>query len=465
MAIAIAAAASGSGKTTIALALLAALQRRGLRVQSFKVGPDYIDPGLHWAATQLPCRNLDPFLTSEDYVRRCFAYHCQGKDAAVVEGVMGLFDGKVGADDFASTAHVSRLLDLPTVLVLDAQKVGRTVAAIAYGLMQFDPRVAIAGIIFNRVGSPRHAQLLQEAIAPLHIPVLGIVYSTPDIHMPSRHLGLVPAGEQANFSRRLDRLAQLAEVSLNWDLLLPLVQALPQPRSLWPDVVPGRAHPTIAVARDAAFNFYYADNLDLLEHLGANLQEFSPLDSGFSKLDDCSGLYLGGGFPEVFAAQLSEQLQAHPLPDYLPIIYAECGGLMVLGQQLDDREGKTYPMAGQLPYSTQMTHRLTLGYRSATAIADSPMIRAGETVRGHEFHHSVCVSPVAREIYRGEIYRGEIYRGEIYRWDDRREGWGTEQVHASYLHVHWGSQTQLAQRWLQTCDSTFRAKHQMEIAR
>ena len=446
MALAIAAPASGSGKTTITLALLAALRQRNLRVQSFKVGPDYIDPMFHQAATGIPCRNLDPFLTSEAYVRRCFGHHCLDAEVAVVEGVMGLFDGKADAGEFASTAHVAKLLDIPLVLVIDAQKVGRTVAAIAYGLVNFDPDITVAGIIFNRVGSDRHAQLLQDAIAPLNIPVLGIVRTTPEIQMPSRHLGLIPAEEQDNFPHLLDRLAQLAESSFDWERLLPLLRCQPSDTpavSLWPQLQPPthqERSPIIGVARDSAFNFYYADNLELLECLGAQVEYFSPLRSGFRDCSEFDGVYLGGGFPEVFAAELSEQFQTSATsPERPPTIYAECGGLMVLGQYLIDRYGHSHTMSGLLPYSTTMTRKLTLGYRTAQVMKSTPAVTAGERLRGHEFHHSACTpTPTAG----------------IYRWGDSQEGWSRDRIHASYLHLHWGAQPQIAARWLQSCQQT-----------
>ena len=442
MPIAIAAPASGSGKTTITLALLAALRHRGLQAQSFKVGPDYIDPMFHEAATGLPCRTLDPFLTSENYVRRCFHHHAARKQAVIVEGVMGLFDGKADGGDFASTAHVAKLLGIPIVLVIDAQKVGRTVAAIAYGLVHFDPNLTVAGIIFNRVGSDRHAQLLREAIAPLRIPILGIVRTDPDIHMPSRHLGLIPIHEQDSVPPLLARLAHLAEHSFHWDQLLPHLSPTSQAAALWPQLdstgPPLTAPPPrIAIARDAAFNFYYADNLDLLQSLGARLEYFSPLEQGLNPCLNCDGLYLGGGFPEVFAAQLSEEFQRQPIdPSRLPTTYAECGGLMVLGDRLTDRNGHSYPMTGLMPYSTTLTRKLTLGYRAAQVIAPSPAVKPGDLLRGHEFHHSSC-HPAASP--------------GVYAWGEHREGWSSPLIHASYLHLHWGAQPHVARRWLQSC--------------
>ncbi|MEM9154656.1 MAG: cobyrinate a,c-diamide synthase [Cyanobacteria bacterium P01_F01_bin.33] len=435
MAFAIAAPSSGSGKTTLTLAILAALKRRGFSVASFKVGPDYIDPTFHAAATGTACHNLDPFLTSEAYIRKCFAYHCRGASAAVVEGVMGLFDGKAGTSGFASTAHVAKVLELPVILVLDAARIGGSAAAIAYGFKHYDPAVCIAGIICNRVASPRHAEILTEAIASLDIPLIGCIPTTPDIRLPSRHLGLVPADENRELSALFARLSHLAETYLNWEYLLPLI-APPKlaPIELWGDMSRNTSSPRIAVARDRAFNFYYADNLDLLTHLGAELIYFSPLQDGFAIANACDGAYLGGGFPELWAARLSEQWRELPCRADIPI-YAECGGLMVLGRSLQDLDGETYLMGERLPYSVTMTEKLRLGYREAIAQVDTPLVRTGDRLRGHEFHHSTC-SPSPQPIYDfGQAY----------------EGWRDNRIHASYLHLHWGEQTYLAARWLQQC--------------
>jgi len=333
MAILLAAATSGSGKTTVTLALLAALRRRGLRIQPFKVGPDYIDPLFHTAVSGIPCRSLDPFLTDENFVQRCFRHHCQGKDGAIVEGVMGLFDGRAPASPpdptsrtepfFASSAHVARLLGIPVVLVIDGSGIGMTVAALLYGLSRFDPGLAIAGVIFNQVASERHGQILQQAAAAVGIPVLGQLPRREDLRLPSRHLGLVPVSELDHFPHWQEAWADLAEQHLNWDKLLPLIRTLPPAAGeLWPGI-PSLAERTpsrhrervrVGVAQDAAFNFYYADNLDLLRACGAELLEYSPLQVGLWPPDPCDGVLLGGGFPELFAAPLSESINQRPLP-------------------------------------------------------------------------------------------------------------------------------------------------------
>ncbi|MGC1248651.1 MAG: cobyrinate a,c-diamide synthase, partial [Spirulinaceae cyanobacterium] len=360
MALIIAGERSGVGKTTITLALLAFLAQKSNKVQSFKVGPDYIDPMFHSRVTGLPCRNLDPLLTSEAYVSKCFAYHCQDKDYALVEGVMGLFDGVKfkSLADFASTAHIARLLELPVVLVIDCSRLSGSVAAIAHGYSSFDAKVKLAGVILNKVGSDRHLELLQEALESLNLPILGILRRQDDIAIPDRHLGLVPTGELPQFKKIITPLTNLAAKCFNWDKLLPLLTpkktSFPVSNSLSPRV---DKKVKIALAWDRAFNFYYQDNLDILEQLGAELIPWSPLRD-INLPQGIKGCYLGGGFPEVFAQELTgneqilKQLKAS-IEKGLPI-YAECGGLMYLGQQIVDFAGKYWPMVGVLPTGVAM---------------------------------------------------------------------------------------------------------------
>ena len=435
----IAAPASGSGKTTLTLAMLAVLRRRGLAIQSFKVGPDYIDPMFHTALTGIPCRNLDPILSSVEYVQTCFATHAHPQDGAIVEGVMGLFDGKAGSpSDEGSSAHIARLLGIPVVLVIDGSGMGYSVAALVYGLSHFDPELTIAGVILNRVGSERHGHILRQAVESVGIPVLGVVPREQDLSLPSRHLGLVPVGELPAFASLTDRLADLGEQCLDWERLLPLVRdpvsSESQTSSSWgqPNQFQGLR---VGIAWDQAFNFYYADTFDLLRHLGAELVFFSPLSSGFQDLD-VDGLLLGGGFPELFAPQLSERLRSFRCS--YPI-YAECGGLMVLGQRLQDLEQQSHDMAGILPFSTAMGSRLVLGYRQARVRRSTIAVQQGGSLWGHEFH-------------RSQILTTEIPQDPIFGWDnDKTEGWAFNQIHASYLHLHWGGNPHLAHRFLASC--------------
>jgi cobyrinic acid a,c-diamide synthase len=444
MALIIAGERSGVGKTTIALSLLAYLSRRQMRVQSFKVGPDYIDPMFHGHVTGRACRNLDPVLTSETNVQQCFAQHTQNVDYAVIEGVMGLFDGASATDDFASTAHIARLLDRPILLVLDCSRLSRSIAAIAHGYQTFDPRLRFAGVVLNRVGSDRHLDLLKSALEPLNLPILGVLRRQDQIHIPDRHLGLVPTAELPSLTELIDRLATLAETCFDWSTLLPLLAVA---RSA---VAPACALPRIpvrvAVAADRAFSFYYADNLERLAQLGAELVPWSPLeDAGLPA--GVQGLYFGGGFPEMFAAKLSANWAArdavrsaivHGIPTY-----AECGGLMYLSQSIADLQGQVWQMVGVLPTATQMSDRLTLGYRRATAQQDSPLLTRGTTVWGHEFHRSRLQVLPQSPLYQIQGYNSDTVQPE---------GWKTHQVHASYVHLHWGACPELPLRFLQHCD-------------
>ncbi|MEH2399059.1 cobyrinate a,c-diamide synthase [Nostoc sp.] len=453
MSVIIAGERSGVGKTTVTLTLLASLRRRDRLVQSFKVGPDYIDPMFHQHVTGRACRNLDPVLTSEAYVQQCFALHSQLSEYALVEGVMGLFDGighgqeKQKSTDFASTAHIARLLNLPVVLVIDCSRLSGSVAAIAHGYQSFDPRIKIAGVVLNRVGSDRHLSLLKDSLEPLQLPILGGLRRQDNITIPDRHLGLVPTAELPELNALIDRLADLGDTCFDWQHLLPLLKSKPLPHPLDPPDPPSSIR--IAVARDRAFNFYYQDNLDLLQQLGAELVFWSPLeDAAIPK--DVQGMYFGGGFPEVFAQQLAENTSVRDavktaILKGMPTV-AECGGLMYLCEQIIDFEGKSWSMAGVLPTSAVMGGRLTLGYRRAVALQDNLLVKAGTTVYGHEFHRSRLTLTPTQPLFETSRYDCEENMG--------CEGWGLPaNVHASYVHLHWGESGEIPQRFIKQCKS------------
>ena len=496
MALVIAGERSGAGKTTVTIALLAYLIRRGLNVQSFKVGPDYIDPMFHAFVTGRPCRNLDPVLTSESYVKKCFSRHIQDVDYALVEGVMGLFDGvsrknqesrrhdtdfetdtrinypkEEGNYDFsfASTAHVAYLLNLPVLFVIDCSRLSGSVAAIAHGFRSFNPDLNFAGLVLNRVASERHLELLQDALKPLNLPILGVLRRDEAVTIPDRHLGLIPAEELPNLHAAIDKLADLAAVSFDWEKLLPLLAATRNGGGEGSEQLSGRhSLPSviitqkddvvnslgkqfgvrIAVARDRAFNFYYQDNLDLLEELGAQLVFWSPLDDSVFP-DNVQGLYFGGGFPEVFAQKLSGNVLIRDavrsaIFSGMPT-YAECGGLMYLCDSIVDFDGNSWQGVGVLETSAAMGKRLTLGYREAVAVRDSSVLTAFDEVWGHEFHRShLTVEPI------NPVYHSWRYgkRGEV---EAVAEGWGVCRVHASYLHLHWGARPDIPARFLQQC--------------
>ncbi|MEH1937572.1 MAG: cobyrinate a,c-diamide synthase [Nostoc sp.] len=470
MTLVIAGERSGVGKTTVTLTLLASLRRRDRLVQSFKVGPDYIDPMFHQHVTGRACRNLDPVLTSEAYVQQCFARHSQLSEYALVEGVMGLFDGVKGSrewgvgeeelitnaqcpmpnaqcsTDFASTAHIARLLDLPVVLVIDCSRLSGSVAAIAHGYQSFDSRIKIAGVVLNRVGSDRHLSLLKDSLEPLQLPILGVLRRQDNITIPDRHLGLVPTAELPQLNALIDRLADLGDTCFDWQRLLPLLKSEPLPHP--PSSSSSPSSPVrIAVARDRAFNFYYQDNLDLLQQLGAELFFWSPLeDADIPK--DVQGMYFGGGFPEVFAQQLAENTSVREavktaILKGMPTI-AECGGLMYLCEQIIDFEGKSWSMAGVLPTSAVMGGRLTLGYRCAVALQDNLLVKAGTTVYGHEFHRSHLTLTPTQPLFETSRYDCDENMG--------CEGWGLPaNVHASYVHLHWGESGKIPQQFLKEC--------------
>lgn len=446
MSLIIAGERSGAGKTTVTLALLACLRQWGLRVQSFKVGPDYIDPMFHQHLTGHACRNLDPILTSEAYVQSCFATHSRKAAYCLVEGVMGLFDGPIGGEDRGSTAHLARLLELPVLLVLDCSHLSGSVAAIAAGFCSFDPRLKFAGLVLNRVGSDRHLELLQAALTPLGLPILGVLRRQDEIRIPDRHLGLVPTAELPDFQVRGQRLADLGATCFDWPQLLPLLQTptgTSQPPL--PCVAQTGEKIRLAIARDRAFNFYYPDNLDRLEQLGAELIDWSPLQE-LQLPPAVQGLYFGGGFPEVFAAELAANLPARQAVKAAILAgmptYAECGGLMYLCEQITDFDGHTWPMVGIVPSAVQMAPRLTLGYRRAIALQNSPLLALGEQVWGHEFHRSRLDTHADSPLFKLAGYGSTPVV---------TEGWQLHQLHASYLHLHWGDRPKLPQRFLHHC--------------
>ena len=463
MALIVAGDRSGVGKTTVTLALLAYLAAQSDRVQSFKVGPDYIDPMFHRAVTGLPCRNLDPFLTSPNYVRACFQRHAANAEWVVIEGVMGLFDGishfpkSELLNDYGSTAHIARLLNLPVLLVLDCSRLSSSIAATAYGYANLNPQVKIVGVILNQVASDRHQELLETALNNIKMPVLGVLRRNAAVTIPDRHLGLIPEVELPDVSRVFDKLAHLAKTSFNWKRLFPLLKQSYSPsasnvkrseaNSLGSSSSPPVSQPLkIAIARDSAFNFYYQDNLDLLSELGAELVFWSPIRDRSVPKDIC-GLYFGGGFPEIFARQLADnynvtqQLQ-QIVKAGIPT-YAECGGLMYLCQQLVDLDGQAHSMVGVIPSIVTMQSKLTLGYRRAIALQDSPLISKGQTVRGHEFHRSqLTAKPTSDQWQLQGVHRSSL---------PTTEGWNILQLHASYLHLHWGEAKFLPQRFISCC--------------
>ncbi|WP_434090877.1 cobyrinate a,c-diamide synthase [Streptomyces asoensis] len=452
----IAAPSSGSGKTTVATGLMAALTARGLAVSPHKVGPDYIDPGYHALATGRTGRNLDAYLCGPELVGPLFAHGAHGCDIAVVEGVMGMFDGAAGEGELASTAQVAKLLRAPVVLVVDASSQSRSVAALVHGFASWDPEVRIGGVILNKVASDRHEELLREALESAGVPVLGVLRRAAQVETPARHLGLVPVAERqaaavdavaamaAQVSRGCDlealvALARSAGVlsGAAWDAAEALASSPPPPL---PVPTPEGGPPdglVVAVAGGAAFTFSYAEHAELLGAAGAEVVVFDPLRD--ERLPEgTAGLVVGGGFPEVYAAELSanetlrEEVAA--LAGSGAPVAAECAGLLYLCRELDGR-----PMCGVLDATARMSERLTLGYRDAVAVSDSVLAVAGTRMRGHEFHRTV-VEPGAGTAPAWGV-----------RAPRRVEGFVQRGVHASYLHTHWASEPGVARRFVERC--------------
>ncbi|MGW2519577.1 cobyrinate a,c-diamide synthase [Streptomyces sp. NPDC001617] len=462
----IAAPSSGSGKTTVATGLMAAFAARGLVVSPHKVGPDYIDPGYHALASGRVGRNLDAYLCGAELVAPLFQHGARGCDVAVVEGVMGMYDGAAGEGELASTAHVAKLLRAPVVLVVDASSQSRSVAALVHGFASWDPEVRVGGVILNKVASDRHEELLREALDSAGVPVLGVLRRVAQVDTPSRHLGLVPVAERSAAAVEavgamaaqvaagcdLEGLLRLARSAgglscAAWDAAEVLGAAPPDPRrpeGPRPQTPDGLGLPglgsevRVAIAGGPAFTFSYAEHAELLTAAGAEVVSFDPLRDE-QLPDGTSGLVIGGGFPEVYASELSANESLRKAIGELALggapVAAECAGLLYLCRELDGQ-----PMCGVLDATARMSERLTLGYRDAVAVSDSVLAVAGTRMRGHEFHRTV-VEPGA----------GAAPAWGVRAPDRRVEGFVQQGVHASYLHTHWASEPGVARRFVERC--------------
>ncbi|MBW8806435.1 MAG: cobyrinate a,c-diamide synthase [Catenulisporales bacterium] len=443
--IVIAAPASGHGKTTVATGIIKALTDRGFAVAPFKVGPDYIDPGYHALAAGRAGRNLDPYLVGAERIEPLFAHGAAGADLAVVEGVMGLYDGATGEGELGSTAQVAKLLGAPVLFVVDAAAQGRSIAALVHGFRSFDPEVRLAGVILNRVGSETHRGILTDALDDLGVPVLGTLRRAAAVSAPARHLGLVPVAERrAEAVEAVAALGALVDAGIRLDEVYRLARtAGPLPVAPWDpaaEIGPRRgAKARIAIASGPAFTFSYAENAELLTAAGAELCPFDPLhDEALPAA--VGGVVIGGGFPEVYAPELAaNEALREEMGRFVRrggAVAAECAGLLYLGKSLDG-----LPMCGVVDAEAAMTDRLTLGYRHAVAAAESVLAAAGTRVSGHEFHRT-ATTPSA---------------GSPPAWHWRREGgpvtegFAGARIHASYLHLHWAGAPSIARRLVESC--------------
>jgi len=444
---------SGSGKTTLTLALLAALRRRGLVAQPFKIGPDFIDPGHHHAASGRPSHNLDTWMLRPEENQAIFHRYAADADIAVVEGVMGIFDGLGPQDETGSTAHLAKLLGIPALLTVHAKGMARSIAALASGFQNFDPALKWAGAIANKCGSAGHIEILRQAMAGNGtMPLLGGLIRDDDIAMPERHLGLITADEGRLNEDALKRLADLAEQGLDLDQALNDLPSLQtQPPN---DEASKQADVRIGVARDQAFCFYYEENLRRLREARAELVFFSPLR------DKClpaglDGLYLGGGYPELFAKGLSQnQSMLEDIAvssEYGMPVFAECGGMIYLGRAVTDLEGVKWPLCGVLPIETGMNRKLRkLGYREAVFTGDTPLGPKGTKARGHEFHYSEISADHGGSEKGVFQLRGQGRGGDA---DLGPAGFRVANTVASYMHFHFGSNHQLADNFVDFCRS------------
>lgn len=445
--IVVAAPMSGSGKTTVVTGLLAALRAQGIKAQSYKIGPDYIDPGYHSLASGRPAHNLDTWLVSKERLADIFMSTMADADVAVIEGVMGLYDG--GKNGVSSTAEIAKLLNAPVLLVVNAKSMGESAAALVLGFKQYDPEVNIAGAILNRLGSDTHRAMIEEALEKLDIPVFGAIKRNDEMTMPERHLGLVPVEENERERETVEEIGRVVGASVDLERIISLAKSAPpldEGRGFSKTAEP---KVRIAVARDEAFSFYYPESLAVLRQKGADVVFFSPLKD--VSLPVADGLILGGGFPEMFAKELyeNESMRASikaAAERGMPI-YAECGGFMYLMRRMTDFEGNAFPMLGVIPGEVVMNRKLqTVGYVSAEMMEDTVLGPKGTTLRGHEFHFSSECEPKAGEDYpRAFIFR-RTRNPKPYA-----AGYAKGNILGSYLHLHFAGAENAAESFVEAC--------------
>ncbi|HHW47643.1 MAG TPA: cobyrinate a,c-diamide synthase [Clostridiaceae bacterium] len=451
---------SGCGKTTVSTGIMGTLTAKGLRVQPFKVGPDYIDPMFHTFITGNASRNLDSWMLDESTVAYLFSRNTGNADIAVVEGVMGMYDGYGGYSDGGSTAHVARIVGAPVILVVNGEGMSLSIVPLIKGFMDFDRDAKVRGVIINNINSEAHFRMLKEMIEEhLGISVLGYLKSMPEVTLASRHLGLVPEGEIKDLRQKIDLLTEELRKTVDLELLLKIAAEGVTHNKIADEsfekdtrfaIKPLPPGARIAVAKDKAFNFYYRDNLDLLEMLGAELVYFSPL--GDTRLPDgINGLYLGGGYPEVFAAQLEENVEMREciknrISEGLPT-YAECGGFMYLSEGIINGGGEKFDMAGVIPGLSKMTGSLQrFGYIEIDVVEDNILAARGDKIRAHEFHYSV--TEVEGGIPACFSIKKSRRNGEARIW---KCGYKLHNLLAGYPHLHFWSNPGFAGRFVENC--------------
>lgn len=442
----IAATQSGSGKTTIVSGILAALKNRGLKVQSYKIGPDYIDPGFHEIASGRPSHNLDSWLVGEKKLAEIFLSTFGDSDIAVIEGVMGLYDG--GKNGISSTAEVAKILNAPVILVIDAKSMGTSAAAVALGFREFDKEINFAGVILNRLGSESHEKMIRDALKKIGVKCFGVLKRDENFILPERHLGLVPTAEN-NFSAVIEKISAAVETQVDLNNLISIAQSAETLQKNYPSIHLS-IYPSfikIAVAKDEAFNFYYEESLRELEKLGAEIIFFSPLEDKILP-KNIDGLILGGGFPEMFAGRLEKNISMRKsiksaAENNLPI-FAECGGYMYLMKSIKNFDGEIFKMCDVIPNRAEMTKKLqTVGYVEAALRKNCIIGAAGDKIHAHEFHFSIETENLAEE----EIFDCEKLRtGKKYF-----VGYAEKNIVASYLHIHFAGCPNATKNFVDAC--------------
>ena len=441
---------SGVGKTTLTMGLILALKRRGFNVQPFKAGPDYIDTSYHTHVSGRICRNLDPWMLSKNTILELFQRQAKSSDISVIEGAMGLYDGLLGKQE-GSSAHLAKITRSPVILIVDARSLSRSAAAIVLGYKEFDREVDLRGVILNNIASDSHYRSIKYAIEKdVRLPVFGFLPKDKGLSLPERHLGLIPAQEKKPLDGLLKKVAKLIESNIDINAVIAVAKGA----KLLPDFKrkiflqkPADNKINIALARDESFNFYYQDNLDIFTHYGANIIEFSPIKDK-TLPPDINGIYIGGGFPELFASKLSKNSALRKdilsrAKKGMPI-YAECAGLMYLSKNISDFRGRSFPMSGVFDFSVKMGKRLSaLGYVNVEVFKDNILSNESERIRGHIFHWSY----LNREPKKNETVfkvkkkgRGPLLDG-FFRWN----------VLACYTHLHFGSNVKFARNFISNC--------------
>ena len=446
---------SGVGKTTVAVGLMGALKDAGFRVQGFKVGPDYIDPSYHNAVTGRLSENLDVWLAPKDQIVEIFVQAMDGADFAVIEGVMGLYDSVSGTDETGSTAQIAKLLDCPVILVLDVHNAVRSAAATTLGFKNFDKDVKIKGVILNNVAGETHANWCKDAIElATGLPVVGWLPVNGKITLPERHLGLVPTPEEEGLKRFLPEIKNFVAKNIDMEQVVSIARSAGKtPRvknPIFPKHVATKKKTAVAVAFDEAFNFYYPANLRLLEAFGAEIKRFSPIHDR-TLPPNVNGLYIGGGFPEMFLKELEEneairgkilEVTLGGMP-----VYAECAGLMYLTDEIADFNGERFRMVGALHGKTVMTKNTLVTYSLAKVTNDNILCSSGAEIKGHEFHNSIITDISADSRFAYEMAMGEGIT-------DKKDGWIKDRILASYMHIHFAQNPALVKNFIINCQAT-----------